>query len=201
MAVPVRRRTRARELALQFLYTLEMRRDEALEELDSFLDHHTRRDPDKRGAAEVGAYARTLILGVHEHVEELNQWITAIARNWRLERMAHIDRNILRMSVFELLYNPEVPFKVAINEAIDVAKRFSTAQSGSFVNGILDRARTLIEERRTADQPVPPPPAPGDLKPQEPDAPREVPQGPVPRPRPRSGRPLPPRPSSQPTTE
>ncbi len=157
MATPVRRRTRARELGLRFLYSVEMRGDEALSELDAFLAHHIRGEEEETEGnsdsdqVEVAHYARKLIEGVLNNLDSLNRWIEFIARNWRLERMAHLDRNILRLAMFELLHHPEVPFKVVINEAIDIAKRYSTAQSGSFVNGILDRARILIQEARETD--------------------------------------------------
>ncbi|TAH35271.1 MAG: transcription antitermination factor NusB, partial [Planctomycetota bacterium] len=159
MGVPIRRRTRARELALQMLYALELRGAEAMEELDAFVEHHTKRGPDPKGQNEVAGYARKLVTGTFEHRGDLNDWIEHIAENWRLERMAHIDRNVLRLAVYELLYETDVPFKVVINEAIDIAKRFSTSQSGSFVNGILDRARILIEEGRARGEGVPRPPA------------------------------------------
>lgn len=185
MPVPVRRRTRARELALQFLYTIEMRGSSALEDLEEFVDHHVRRSPDTRGRAEVRAYALSLVRGVQERRDELNLWIDRIAANWRLERMAHVDRNVLRIAVWELLYAPDVPFKVVINEAIDLAKRFSTAQSGAFVNGILDRARVLIQEQREAgiDPPVPPDPETAPAGREARDSSLRPPPAPTPRPR------------------
>ena len=155
---PIRRRTRARELAVQFLYCLDLRGMNALEELDAFLAHHTK-GSDPKGEEEVSGYARELIEGVAGDVDDLNDWIEAIAENWRLERMAHVDRNVLRMAVYELIHKPEVPFKVVINEAIDIAKRYSTSQSGSFVNGILDRARILIQEVRESGGELRPPTA------------------------------------------
>lgn len=154
---PVRRRTRARELALQFLYAFEMRGEEAMSELDAFVDHHTKTGENaaddqvpSKDRLEIADYSRELVHGVHDHLEDLNRWIEHIARNWRLDRMAYLDRNILRIALYELLHQTEIPFKVVINEAIDIAKRFSTAQSGSFVNGILDRARVLIDDARAA---------------------------------------------------
>ena len=155
---PVRRRTRARELAVQFLYYLDLRGMDALEELDAFLAHHTK-GSELKGEEEVAAYARELIEGVAGDTDNLNDWIEAIAENWRLDRMAHVDRNVLRMAVYELIHKPEVPFKVVINEGIDIAKRFSTSQSGSFVNGILDRARILIHEVRESGDELRPPTA------------------------------------------
>ncbi|MGB0951993.1 MAG: transcription antitermination factor NusB [Planctomycetota bacterium] len=159
MSVPVRRRTRSRELALQFLFMLELRGSEAMEELIPFVEHHTKGSRDKKGRGELAEFTLSLSRGVVENRPELDTWIEAIARNWRLDRMAHIDRNILRLAVFELVFHPDTPYKVVINEAIDIAKRFSTAQSGSFVNGILDRARVLIEDARGEDGTHPVPPA------------------------------------------
>lgn len=168
MATPVRRRTRARELALQFLYAYEMRGEEAMTELDAFIEHHTKtgdaaaNELPTKDRLEIADYTRQLVQGVHDELDQVNRWIEHIARNWRLDRMAYLDRNILRIALYELLHAREIPFKVVINEAIDIAKRFSTAQSGSFVNGILDRARILIEEaRETAGDSVPQAPAPG----------------------------------------
>jgi N utilization substance protein B len=149
-ATPVRRRTRARELALQFLYALELRGAAALEELEAFVDHHTKGGPDPKGREEIAAYAKEICHGVHEHRPEIDAWIEAIAENWRLARMAAVDRNVLRLATFELLHKPDVPYKVAINEAIDMAKRYSTAQSGAFVNGILDRTWVLVERGRAS---------------------------------------------------
>lgn len=159
MPAPIRRRTRARELALQFLYTLEMRGVEAEDDLGPFLEHHTRRNPDKKGAKEVKEYASQLVLGVRENLHDLNLWIERIASNWRLDRMAYVDRNVLRLAIYELLHKNEVPFKVVINEAIDLAKRFSTSQSGGFVNGILDRSRVLIQDQRDNGIMIPEAPA------------------------------------------
>jgi transcription antitermination protein NusB len=156
----MRRRTRARELALQFLYTYEMRGEEAVADLVPFITHHTKvganlaEDGLEQGThtgqrAEVASYAEEISRGVHDNMVVLNNWIEHIARNWRLDRMAYLDRNILRIALYELLFQVDVPFKVVINEAIDMAKRYSTSQSGSFVNGILDRAAVLIKEARS----------------------------------------------------
>ncbi len=159
----MRRRTRARELALQFLYTYEMRGEDAMTDLAPFIEHHTKtgdantvQDSSASHRKEVADYAADIIRGVHDNLVDLNNWIEHIARNWRLDRMAYLDRNILRIALFELLFQPDVPFKVVINEAIDMAKRYSTSQSGSFVNGILDRAAVLIKEARKTGSTQPP---------------------------------------------
>lgn len=131
----MRKRTRGRELALQVLYMVDARGDEALVGLDDFL---TQEAPDEVEAHE---FARELLKGTLDHQEEIDQAITAAAQNWNLRRMALIDRNILRMAVFEMIYLKDIPAKVSINEAIEMGKRFSTQQSGAFINGILDRIR------------------------------------------------------------
>lgn len=185
----IRRRTRARELALQYLYMLELRGSDAREELLPFVEHHTKGARDSKGRKDVREFALAIADGVQEHQERIDGWIEAIARNWRLDRMAHLDRNILRIAVWELIFRPEIPYKVVINEAIDIAKRFSTAQSGSFVNGILDRARVLIHAEQEAGNAVPDPPEHSvALTPEEEGrgGGAALDPAPVPRPRPRS---------------
>ena len=131
----VRKRTRSREIALQMLYMIDVRGPEALDELDAFLDREAMTEPD------VHAFARQLIEGTQENLADIDAALTRAAQNWHLRRMAIVDRNILRMAVYEMLHLDEVPAKVSINEAIELGKRYSTAQSGSFINGILDRIR------------------------------------------------------------
>jgi N utilization substance protein B len=134
----VRVRTRARELALQFLFQVDFQGEEYRKELDRFLDETL---AGKAGSSEAKAYARELVDGVLRHRTEIDGLIGQAAANWELARMAGIDRNALRIGCFELLHAPDVPMKVAINEAIELAKRYSTEASGAFVNGILDRIR------------------------------------------------------------
>ena len=130
----LRRRTRARELALQFLYQWDQRGEEVVDSLTAFVtegDH----DPS------VQRFARDLVIGVIGKAAEIDQEIIGVAENWELHRMAVVDRNVLRLATYELLYLADIPPKVSINEAIDLAKKFSTAESGAFVNGILDKIR------------------------------------------------------------
>ncbi|MGQ0614891.1 MAG: transcription antitermination factor NusB [Planctomycetaceae bacterium] len=131
----MRKRTRARELALQLLYMADVQGAEALAQMDAFLQRHGEND------LEVTAFARALVEGVMEQRGEIDAILTAATQNWELHRMALVDRNILRLAAHELLRAGDVPAKVAINEAIELGKRFSTQQSGSFINGILDRIR------------------------------------------------------------
>jgi len=127
------RRSRGREVALQVLYQVEQNAGISPEEIHRFI---VRRLLEDRKLYE---FTESLTAGVKEHQAELDAMISQVAENWRLDRMAAIDRNILRLGAYEMLYCPEVPAKVAINEALELAKRYSTAQSSRFVNGILDR--------------------------------------------------------------
>jgi len=130
----VRKRTRARALALQALYQLDLRGSDQDVAVDQFV-------ADQDSDPGVRAFALKLIRGCWQQRSEVDEWISAAAQNWQLSRMAVIDRNILRLATYELLHEPDIPDKVSINEAIDLAKTYSTAESGAFVNGILDRIR------------------------------------------------------------
>ena len=132
----LRKRTRARELALQALYQVDTRGDEVRDDLDDFM---RRRDSDR----EVCEFARALIDGCLRERDALDEAIVEVARNWQLARMAVIDRNILRLAVYELLYLDDVPPKVVINEACEVARLFCDENAVRFVNGLLDRASRL----------------------------------------------------------
>ncbi len=129
-------RSQCREWALQFLYQAEFSGSRQLEELQRFWSHF------ETGDQTPPAYLRELVAGVAGHLEELDALIIRYSEHWRLERMTVVDRNLLRLAVFELLYQPKGPSKVVINEAIELAKRFGSEDSGAFVNGILDQIRT-----------------------------------------------------------
>lgn len=88
---------------------------------------------------EARALADPLIRGVLEHRVELDRAVETCSLNWRVDRMARVDRNILRLGVYELLHRPEVPKKVCLNEAIEIARRFGSEESGAFINGVLDK--------------------------------------------------------------
>ncbi|HEX6199296.1 MAG TPA: transcription antitermination factor NusB [Thermoanaerobaculia bacterium] len=92
----------------------------------------------RREVEEAFGYAQTLVAGTLDHLEEVNHLISEQADNWRLERMPAVDRNILRLAVYELLYEEGIPKLVVVDEAIELAKKFSTDQSSRFVNGLLD---------------------------------------------------------------
>jgi len=127
------RRTRGREIALQVLYQTEQNPGLARTQIKRFIERRL------RGEEKLCEFATALIAGVQTNQARIDELISEVAENWRLDRMAAIDRNILRLGAFEMLYCPDVPTKVAINESLELAKRYSTAQSSRFVNGILDR--------------------------------------------------------------
>lgn len=127
------KRRKAREVALQLLYQLDVQGEANPEpHLPEFWTRH----PVDREARE---FAEILIRGTKLHETKIDEMITQYAQNWELDRMAVVDRNILRQGIFELLWMEDVPSKVAINEALEVAKKFSTQESSRFINGILDR--------------------------------------------------------------
>jgi N utilization substance protein B len=127
-----RKRTLARELALQLLYVADENRGLTEEDIAYHLE--TADTP-----PEVAAFTCQLVLGTRSQLAQLDEIISSIAVNWRISRMSVVDRNILRMASYELLHIEDIPPKVSINEAVDLAKKYSTADSGSFVNGILDK--------------------------------------------------------------
>jgi len=134
----MRLETQARELALIALYQRDLVTTRTLEELDEFVRTHA--DPP------VAALAMELVRGCVEHQATLDDIIRRTAEHWELERMPVSDRNILRLGAYELLLRPQTPPKVAINEAIELAKKYSTENSPTFVNGILDRIYTTHEQ-------------------------------------------------------
>jgi N utilization substance protein B len=127
------KRRKAREVALQFLYQLDQT---GAGDPTPFEEDFWRRHPVDE---EARAFAASLVRGAKTQQVKIDAIIAECAEHWDLERMAVVDRNILRMAVFELLYEPTVPGKVAINEAIEIAKKFGTAESSRFINGVLDR--------------------------------------------------------------
>jgi N utilization substance protein B len=137
------RRSRGREVALQVLYQVEQNAGVSAEEICQFIRRRLLED------RKLCDFTEGLITGVKEHQPRIDAMISDVAENWRLDRMAAIDRNILRLGAYEMLFCPEVPGKVAINEALELAKRYSTAQSSRFVNGVLDRVlQWQVEELR-----------------------------------------------------
>lgn len=168
---PIGKRRRAREMAVQMLYQLEVggsSPDEVFEQfdLDDFVleteivrdDDDPESEPPKlppKRAAEIESafdYAKILVSGMLAHAESVDERIRRHAENWRLERMPMIDRNILRVAIFEMLYQEGVPKVVIVDEAIELAKKFGAENSSRFVNGLLDGVlkASRREEKRNA---------------------------------------------------
>lgn len=150
-------RRQAREVALMILYQLDVGNMNADTGLERFFDSFGGEEPldppppflaargDKPAPLPPSSreYAEKLVRGVSANLEAIDAAIQKVSSHWRLDRMARVDRNVLRIGAFEILHQgEEVPRKVAINEAVEIAKRFGTAESSAFVNGILDRIGT-----------------------------------------------------------
>jgi N utilization substance protein B len=146
--IPMTRRTRAREVVLQLLYQHDQNANMTLEDVRQFFRRRLRDDALEKWADELYGGALT-------HKTEIDRRLSEIAENWRIDRMAVVDRNILRLGVYELLHCPETPANVTINEAVELAKRYGTVDSPAFVNGLLDR---LASSRPQAPS-VPSPPS------------------------------------------
>lgn len=139
------KRRKAREYALQILFQLDIRREKpAAAVFRNFWKHFDADD-------EVKSFTEEIVKGTTKHLVKINGAIRKNAKNWSLDRMAAVDRNVLRMAVYEILYRMDIPTSVTINEAIEIAKKFGTDESGAFVNGILDsvaRATGKLDEPR-----------------------------------------------------
>lgn len=129
-------RRKSREAALQFLFSHDFRGFAADPEVVAA--ELSRFNVNFEVAKKSVAYADQLVTGICGHLAEIDQLLTEHSHNWRLERMSAVDRNILRIAAYEMRYAPEVPDSVAINEALEIAKRYSLADSVAFINGILD---------------------------------------------------------------
>ena len=134
-------RRRGREAALQILYQMDSTGVPAAEAAGLFWDHLT---PGDGGLdADGTAFANELVLGIGRETEKVDAAIKSASEHWRLERMPRVDRNILRVAAYEILFIAEIPRRVTINEAIELAKRYGDAGSPAFVNGVLDRIAQL----------------------------------------------------------
>ncbi len=156
------KRREARERAVQFLFQHDLNPPEDLEDaLRQFWDSQRAAAlAEDKGAATWGQkpelppptadelamhqFAEPLIRGTLEHRAEIDKLIVQYAKNWELHRMAAVDRNILRLAIYEMLHREDIPPVVSINEAVDIAKKFSTQDSGKFVNGILDKIKSEL---------------------------------------------------------
>ena len=124
-------RRKGRELALQVLYQVEMSGGALEQALRSFADSFEQHDKARE-------FGELLVRGVLARREEIDQCIAAASQHWRIERLSRIDANVIRIAVYEMTEPPGLPMEIAINEAIEVARKFGTSESAAFVNGVLD---------------------------------------------------------------
>ena len=132
-------RTTGREIALQYLYMHDVLAGKDVHDFDTYITQLLP-VPDKESVE----FARKLVDSVLQHRDELDKDITDVATNWNIARMAAVDRNILRLGLAELVVHPETSHKIILNEAVELAKRYSSEEAGAFVNGLLDKMRTKL---------------------------------------------------------
>jgi N utilization substance protein B len=135
-------RRQSRELALKVLYQMEHSHTSAHEALVVFESNF--RTPER-----LWKYAQGLVTGIGMHLDELDAEVEAVSRRWKMSRMAQVDRNVLRIAAYEMLYT-EIPPKVAITEAVELAKRYSSEEAPAFINGVLDSL--LAAQKKAASQ-------------------------------------------------
>jgi len=135
----------AREWAVQMLFGLDLNPQEPDKVFAPFWE-------DKQVDQATREFTESLVLGIRAQLERLDDIIRKVAQHWDVERMEIVDRNVIRMAVYEMLERPDIPPVVSINEAVDIAKYFSSFEAGKFVNGILDRVRKELDRpARTAE--------------------------------------------------
>jgi len=131
------KRRQSRELAIKVLFSLEFSKIDPEESFNLICSNF--------GFSEgITDFSKELVLGVCFHLEEMDGLIDKASKNWRLERIGSVDRAILRLSIYEFLYREDIPYKVSINEAVDLGKKFGSKDSGAFINGILDNVYNTI---------------------------------------------------------
>lgn len=129
----MRKRTKARECVLKILYQAEITRRKITVAAPFFWEDHPKKDDI------IKDFAGALLDGIEKNIDVIDEKITQYATNWQIKRMAVIDRNILRLGVYEILFTSDIPPKVTINEAVELAKKYGDPESSKFVNGILDK--------------------------------------------------------------
>lgn len=136
----MRKRTRAREFALKALYQTEMTKENCKDSLNIFWTDH-------KAEEDVKEFATQLVSGTIENLKKIDETIARHTDNWEISRIARVDRNILRLATYELMFRDDIPPKVSINEAVDIAKKYGDVESGNFVNGVLDSIKGDIDKR------------------------------------------------------
>jgi len=130
---------------MQVLFQMEINKDDSMEAVELFCKHF-------KVSRKLRPFLLKLVQGVKQYQAEIDGLIDAFSDKWKISRMCGVDRNLLRLAVYELLYCDDIPAKVTINEAIEIAKRFGTENSGAFINGILDSIRISLKEEKARDE-------------------------------------------------
>jgi N utilization substance protein B len=149
-------RRACREAALQVLYQCDVTGDYSHEAIDFCLTHFGTRSeerdekiPEAQCDDEARAFSRDVVFGVIEHIRVIDDQIGLASTHWSISRMPRVDRNLLRLAVYELMFRSDIPPKVSINEALEIAKRFSADDAPMFINGVLDRVLSSLPSRKS----------------------------------------------------
>jgi len=134
----MKKRTQAREIALQILYKIDI----CCQDFQASLDAYWQADQEGNSLEGVKEFSSALVQGVAANLVTIDDKISLYATNWQLNRMAYVDRNILRLATYELVFRDDIPPKVSINEAVELAKKFSSREASKFVNGVLDKVKS-----------------------------------------------------------
>lgn len=139
------KRRKARESTLQILFQLEFDNSEPEKTIKQYWKHRV-------DSEQIREYSSWLVKGIISHLEDIDRIIQSVSEHWRLSRMALVDRNILRMAVFELLFEESIAPAIIINEAIEIAKKYSNEEAAVFVNGVLDAVRKKLESEKKSEK-------------------------------------------------
>jgi N utilization substance protein B len=134
----MKKRRRGRELCLKILYQWDIQKDDIKSQIEDFWKYNQTSD-------DIKSFTTRLAEGTYNNIKEIDSTIGRFCEHWTLDRINTIDKNIMRSAVYELLYEDDIPSNVTINEAIDIAKKYGTEDSGHFVNGVLDRIKKELK--------------------------------------------------------
>jgi transcription antitermination factor NusB len=150
------KRRLAREIAVQSLYQMEMNEVTAAEAVDMLMEEARQHDNELGAqpaeAAKVNEYTRSLVMGVVERKKAIDEMLQQHLTGWQVDRLSRVDRQVLRLACYEMVFRDDVPPKAAINEAIELAKHFGTEESGKFVNGVLGKLIGAINHSKQDQQ-------------------------------------------------
>ncbi|CAM4231302.1 transcription antitermination factor NusB [Paenibacillus tarimensis] len=150
------KRRLAREIAVQSLYQMEMNEVSAEEAVAMIVEEAGQEDSEVEaggsGLQALSRFAYEMVAGVKDHLAEIDDMLQQYLTGWQVDRLSRVDRQILRLAYYELVYREDVPPKAAVNEAIELAKHFGTDESGKFVNGVLGRLLKAVEELKAKDK-------------------------------------------------